>query len=673
MKNGLQLGLAMWRLDVAENPDWGYARNLQLVLKTRLAEYSSSAFSAPIEAGGLTYYGGNRDYSWQGLIIGPVDRALYKTVDGLYYSTGSGLTAKDVLYEAGQITYGYRDLAGEAFLVRITLGDSGGRILLRAAANKPCWFVVPLDLRPAERWAEGRYTVRRLQEGVLVENETAPLKIMMRGFDRTHALDLTLNWRYKLGDGFREIRDGYVAFSEHRRPVYLPFALYCPSGVLEVETAGESGLLPSLGRSGPSTGVHLGTGRVAEALQLRIDNLRTFGTFVGGSWFPEAGAWWFRKPWTRDALEGLRWNLRTYTRLLGWSDAVDVLVLKLLDLLKSREGLPVVCGDQGGFSSDAPPLLLTVACDLASLSGSRSLALKALDAGQHVCGKLLAGQAVSGSILKHSIICCPASSSWIDSITSARGMRWPTRLPRSWADQDLDPFASEYGLVEVNALYIEALGKLFDCSRQRGLAVPGVFEDLRTELVGGFKARFKREDALPFLTIVPSHQLSDPTAGSPALVGLACLRGLVHTEDELRTIWKQVVGDLLVERNLVALGRGRLPFGVLVRAGERRPYLGDEDYHGPTVWPRDTPYLIRFLEMTGRDVRGILLNNLDHMVAEGAFGYCAELFSLPLGRGFGGGSDNPVPVKNPAQYWSHWCDPYLDHMRDLGIRSLDPG
>jgi len=640
----------MWRLDVAEDPDWGYARNLQLVLKTRLAEYSSSAFSSPIEAGGLTFYGGNRDYSWQGLIVGPVDSVLYKAVDGLYYSTGSRLTAKDVLYEPGLFTYAYEDPAG----------------------SKPCWFTVPLDLRPAESWVEGRYAVRWLREGVLVDSDVAPLRITMRGFSRTQSLGLTLDWRYKLGDGFREIRDDLVVFSEHRRRVHLPFALYCPGGVLEVEIAGEPGLLPSLGSSGPPARIHLGTGRVAEALQLRIDNLRTFGTFVDGSWFPEAGAWWFRKPWTRDALEGLRWNLRTYIRLLGWSDAVDTLVLKLLDLLKSREGLPLVYGGEGGFSSDAPPLLLTVACDLASLSESRSLALEAIDAGQHVCQKLLAGQAVSGSILKRSIICCPASSSWIDSVTSVGGVSWPTRLPRSWASQKLDPFASEYGLVEVNALYIEALNKLSATCKETGLVVPSVLEQLRAELVGGFRSQFNREGVMPFLTVAPCRQLSDPTAGSPALVALACLQGSVYRVDDLRTIWKQVGKDLLVERGLVALGRQRLPFGVLVKAGEKRPYLGDQEYHGPTVWPRDTPYLIKCLEAIGGDVTGILLNNLDHMIAEGAFGYCGEVFSLPVGRSPDGASDNPIPVKNPAQYWSHWCDPYLDHTRDLGIGGLGP-
>ena len=671
-ENGPGLEFTMWRLDVAENPDWGYARNLQLILKTRLAEYSSSVFSAPVEAGGLTYYGGNRDYSWQGLVVGPVGRALYKAVDGLYYSTDLRLTATEVLYEPGQCTYAYEGPRGEAFLVKITLDDWGGRICLRAAANRPCWFTVPLDLRPADACVEAKYAVQWQREGVSIRSTATPLTLVMRGFTRTQPLDRTLDWRYKLGDGFRQIKDGLVVFSEHRRPVYLPFALYCPGGVLDIEVSGESGLLPSLGRSALPASVHLGTGKVAQALGLRLQTLCSFGVSVDGSWFPEAGAWWFRRPWTRDALEGLRWNLRTYVHFLGRGGAVESLVLKLLDLLKSGAGLPLVHGDQNGFSADAPPILLGVAADLAVLTKSRGLASRALDVSRHVCERLLSGQSLSGSVLELSVICSPANSSWVDSVISVAGKRWPTRLLEAWAGQELDPFGSEYGLVEVNALYIEALGKLSAMCNEMGLGVPDGFEELRGELIAGFRSQFKREGALPFLTVVPCRRLSDPTAGSSALVALACLQGSVYRVDELRTIWKQFAKDLLVERSLVALGRQRLPFGVLVKAGGERPYLGDEEYHGPTVWPRDTPYLVKCLEAIGGDVGGILLNNLDHMIAEGAFGYCGELFSLPVGRSPDGASDNPVPVKNPAQYWSHWCDPYLDHLNELGISGPDP-
>jgi hypothetical protein len=73
------------------------------------------------------------------------------------------------------------------------------------------------------------------------------------------------------------------------------------------------------------------------------------------------------------------------------------------------------------------------------------------------------------------------------------------------------------------------------------------------------------------------------------------------------------------------------------------------------------------MEAVGENPLGLLVSNLDHMVCEGVIGYCGELFSLPVGRNPSPSaeSENPVPVKNPAQYWSHWCDPFLEHLTDL--------
>ncbi|MBS7655138.1 hypothetical protein KEJ50_01330 [Candidatus Bathyarchaeota archaeon] len=44
----------------------------------------------------LIFYGGNRDHSWQGLIIGPFNNTLYKLIDGIYYSIGEPLKAEKV-------------------------------------------------------------------------------------------------------------------------------------------------------------------------------------------------------------------------------------------------------------------------------------------------------------------------------------------------------------------------------------------------------------------------------------------------------------------------------------------------------------------------------------------------------------------------------------------------
>ena len=61
--------------------------------------------------------------------------------------------------------------------------------------------------------------------------------------------------------------------------------------------------------------------------------------------------------------------------------------------------------------------------------------------------------------------------------------------------------------------------------------------------------------------------------------------------------------------------------------------------------------------------REILINNLDHQMSECAIFYKQELFSPAFGNNAhpnGTTSQNPVPVKNPIQFWSQWCDAYLE-------------
>jgi hypothetical protein len=61
-------------------------------------------------------------------------------------------------------------------------------------------------------------------------------------------------------------------------------------------------------------------------------------------------------------------------------------------------------------------------------------------------------------------------------------------------------------------------------------------------------------------------------------------------------------------------------------------------------------------------INELLTNTLDQTVSESALLYTSEIFGLPVGRNPNPseGSMNPIPLKNPAQYWSHWCDPYVD-------------
>lgn len=72
----------MWGIEPDENTDWDYARNKQILMKTPIAEFSASAFTVPVDISDKRFYGANRDYSWQGLLIGPLKGTIYKALDG---------------------------------------------------------------------------------------------------------------------------------------------------------------------------------------------------------------------------------------------------------------------------------------------------------------------------------------------------------------------------------------------------------------------------------------------------------------------------------------------------------------------------------------------------------------------------------------------------------------
>jgi hypothetical protein len=653
------------RIDPVENPDWDYARNKHVLIKTPLAEFSASAFTAPVKIGETNFYGANRDYSWQGLLAGPIEGILYKVLDAVYFSIPeASLRPKEVLVSVDRCTYRYTSERNEEISFVIALRSVAGEILLEASTARPCRFMIMLDSRPAQSWDEGTYVVQPMGTMLAIKPSAIGFHMVVEGFKQIEPVKLDLDWTYKLGDGFRRIDEGLVRFVKHQRRIHVPAIFFCPSGLLRVRIPVPLRIPADTRQAIDFDQLKIGSGPVADAIRLRLETLSSYSIPIDETWFPEAGSWWFRKAWTRDALEGLRWNIRTYLKIFRWKSRVNSLVSYLIDMLRSLRGLPISIGSDE-FASDAPPQLLNVSCMAADILKSHELLSKSVGAAQFVAEEFLEGAEVSKTILRDSILISPPNSSWIDSVVSQEGKRWPARLPASWAEHIVSPFLSEFGLVEVNALYIEALARLQAACWEFGVKTPSPVQELSSVLREGFVRYFKTQE-MPPLTVAPSYGLVDDTAGSPAVLAVSVLRGLMY-EKELDRIWRKVSDVLLVHRRPVILKNGWLPFGVVVRALEKVPYLGDQEYHGPTIWPRDTPYLLALMEHVGQSVEGLLINNLDHMIAEGAVGYCSELFSLPVGGESitRSESENPVPVKNPAQYWSHWCDPYLEHLPRL--------
>ena len=213
-------------------------------------------------------------------------------------------------------------------------------------------------------------------------------------------------------------------------------------------------------------------------------------------------------------------------------------------------------------------------------------------------------------------------------------------------------------------------------SNNNGLSNLGkVISILLEKATAHFKAFFYNPENQFLYNIVyyPRGQVDpivDPLECEAAVTAAAMLGDMVFKTNELEAIWKHAKQTLLVYRSLTELGKDRWPFGLLTRNVNFGPYYGDGQYHADVCWPRSTPYLIHLLRILGRDqvIRQILLNNLDHQSTEAAIFYNQELFSRPLGNNPNPQEitqDNPVPVKNPIQFWSQWCDPFLDYMNEL--------
>jgi glycogen debranching enzyme len=284
------------------------------------------------------------------------------------------------------------------------------------------------------------------------------------------------------------------------------------------------------------------------------------------------------------------------------------------------------------------------------------------------------------------LLLCMPSHTWTDSqCTLTVGSKcissYPLRVPTEWVEQDKSAdeiFRSlhcpKFYLPEVNAQWIKALEsfvEFFNAIRKDGSAEDSgryLWALTRSSaLLNKAKANFKtvfwnKQKGFVYNIVSDNFQRKDPTEGSPAIVALA-LMGDLFNQRELNQAWTVIQNTLLVKRSPVAFQVGATSFGVLAKHSRERIYFDDRQYHEAVVWPRDTPYLIKFLDqLKMRDeVGSILINNLDHQIAEAALFFNNELFSLADGKNPypNGCSSNPIPIKNPIQWWSQWVDPYL--------------
>ncbi|MGQ9719189.1 MAG: amylo-alpha-1,6-glucosidase [Nitrososphaerales archaeon] len=447
----------------------------------------------------------------------------------------------------------------------------------------------------------------------------------------------------------------------------------------------------------------------------RIDALTRFGMKIDRSSgrrlvVPEAGGWWFRTVWMRDVYTGLLQNLNLLRildkRLEIVKDSI-LLGIEYFDITSGRvpNYLPMLNSDYEKrnndllpleryyFASDATLLFFIAFWRYLELTREKNLVriiLRLFKRAFQVYQKASL-DAVNGPpvIMDSGLLACVPWHSWIDSkrMIAHKGLKFdelPTRLPKEWLMEEIESSRDpgevkrifntpRFYLPEINALWIETLDAIAKMAKVDNSAINSELLELIEDLSLRAKANYLKvfwNDQDEYFYDVLFYDLSrrDRTLGSPSLMAASILKGNIPKE-RAESLWKVAQKKLLVHRRVRWLERYHgesYPFGVIVKDREERAYFGDEQYHGAVVWPRDTPYLIGLLERIERYdvIKGLLISNLDHQMGEGAIFYNHELFSLPQGNNpspIKESKEDPVPVKNPTQFWSQWTDPYLKH------------
>jgi len=455
--------------------------------------------------------------------------------------------------------------------------------------------------------------------------------------------------------------------------------------------------------------------QIYNSILARIDAFTRFGmkiTLPDGRKFTmlEAGGWWFRTPWMRDIYTNFHQNLKTLKILDKRLEIVRDSILLGIEFFDDNTGrvhnyLPMFTSDyevRNGhllplekyyFAADPTLLFFIISWEYVKLTGEKDLLkiimrlfARTFQIYQKASLNALNGPPVISDL---GLLACVPWHSWTDSrrMIVHRGLGFdalPTRVPKEWQIEEIENSKDSeevkrifntprFYLPEINALWIKALEAVIIMNK-----IEKCIED--SELLESIKNTLSmaRVNYLPifwnskegYFYDVLSCDLSkkDETLGSPSVVAASILQDLMPKE-KLESMWEAVQKRLLVYRRIKWLKKyydELYPFGIIVKDSEERVYFDNEQYHGAVIWPRDTPYIIKLLERIERYdvIKGFLISNLDHQMSEGTIFYNHELFSLPLGKNpspVDGFKENPIPVKNPTQFWSQWVDPYLKY------------
>ncbi|MEM2925035.1 MAG: amylo-alpha-1,6-glucosidase [Methanocellales archaeon] len=674
----------------------------QAILKRPQATWSQSIFSCSFEDKVIP----NRDYPYQGLHV-LIDGENWKFLDGIAIGIKKEgrylpLEANSVLLYPWKMIYRY---IGENFKLNVDYyllrceernGIAARVLLTLQAMEKP---LVAIDVEP---YADIRHMYEAsnpeahqstVEDGKLLIKRNGKCIVVgaVDSIPKIRQWKENINWWYKLGSGFREIRNGEIKFKGESKQITslgeLEFSF--KDTIPLIITCGKSReialkLFEVASREYNSNEVveRELTAEVIRKLDLKIESkeilkaiisralgMLSFGMYIKEIKIQEAGDFWFRSLWFRDTFEGLLSNLET---LLFLDKEIEIkrCILLALDYLNEDGQLPnriTPHGEVDYNSADATLLLYLTAGRYLKIVRDKKLANLILRAFQSTLkGYIKADlERENGISVLHQngLISTPAWHSWCDT------KRWyqvdgisalmPTRLSDEIAitlirelgkNAEVEACKPKFFLPEINAQWIKVLTSMIEIAKiapnARNKALRESCELILTKAKPSFRELFWSDNILYNAIFLDGKK--DSVLGSPALVAMALLMDLnIFTEGEIKAFLEEIKKSLLVYRN-------NKPFGVMVKNSKRKIYFNDDEYHEGVVWPRDTPYLIHLLQKTGEVemIKEILISNLEHQMNEAAIFYNSELFSS--------GEEKLIPVKNPVQWWSQWCDPYLN-------------
>ncbi len=422
-----------------------------------------------------------------------------------------------------------------------------------------------------------------------------------------------------------------------------------------------------------------------------------FGMPAGESTLPEQGGWWFRRPWFPPLFEGFMHNHRTLERL-GQHAVMETTIQQAVRFQDAQTGrLPVRFPDTQAdldrfektgslppdyyHSSDVGLHLYSWLAEV--LDDIRDPQL--LDALYQSFLKLYAAfrsdlprpRQGDPVLAENGLLMSVPSHSWMNGkrrikIEGIAVGDLPQRVDRGWQEAAVRQFMDGHTawdryqypvtyLPEINARWIRMLevGQLL-ALRQHD---QGVYEELIGVLklaVGNFKKVFWNAGVGFPYNLITQNGRPDPMPTAPGLEAIALLGKRVFSRQDMEEAWHVVQESLLVKRKH---GDRTLAFGVLAKDSKERVFFGDGQYHEAVCWPRETPYLVTLLSELGEHgvIAEILESNLAHQMDEGVMFYHHEMLSLPEGGNATPGprAHDPVPVKNPMQWVSQFCDVYL--------------